>query len=401
MAHGDTPHDALLKGAWEEFCDGLKAAGDIVFSDTVPATPIDRAEGFRYLSRIIGVGLDSLLENNTPDFPFVTRYFWPTRKQGGDNPDALYLTAVIDGKETYRIVGDRGSAHFVVFTVLQWADTVEGAGYFYGRPQAQLLGRDLKTEWDGGFELVLSPDEHAGNWIKTDSKTCRFTIRQFFGDWERERPMTIRIERVGAEGETPAPLTPERVTESLCDVARFVAGSTRYWAGRMDYLQKEALHTVRPSQARGKLDATSGGFGLVGGWRVQPDEALVIEVTPPKCDWWNFEFGSTWFETMDYRYHLANINSKLAVTEEDGSVRVVVAHQDPGVPNWLDPAGHTQGYMVVRWMQSNDEVVPAFRLIKLAELESALPANARRISPDGRREQVRRRKTGIDRRFRV
>ena len=46
MAYGDTPHDALLRSAWEDFCDRLKGAGDLVFRDSVPATALARAEGF-------------------------------------------------------------------------------------------------------------------------------------------------------------------------------------------------------------------------------------------------------------------------------------------------------------------------------------------------------------------
>jgi hypothetical protein len=40
-------------------------------------------------------------------------------------------------------------------------------------------------------------------------------------------------------------------------------------------------------------------------------------------------------------------------------------------------------------------------LVKVAELARLLPANARRITRAERLEQLRRRKIGVDRRFRV
>jgi hypothetical protein len=53
---------------------------------------------------------------------------------------------------------------------------------------------------------------------------------------------------------------------------------------------------------------------------------------------------------MDYRYRLANTNCHYAALEEDGELIVVVSHDDPGLPNWLDPSGHSEGYVTYRWM---------------------------------------------------
>ncbi|MBM3947147.1 MAG: hypothetical protein FJ315_07110 [SAR202 cluster bacterium] len=45
----------------------------------------------------------------------------------------------------------------------------------------RLLGFDLRTEWDGSFQLILSPQPHPGNWLKTSPDTYQLGIRQFFG----------------------------------------------------------------------------------------------------------------------------------------------------------------------------------------------------------------------------
>ena len=60
--------------SWEEFCDRLTAAGDLVFRDEAPATPQDRAEGLRYVGLPIPAlprlfGLLRPFSLTIPDFP--------------------------------------------------------------------------------------------------------------------------------------------------------------------------------------------------------------------------------------------------------------------------------------------------------------------------------------------
>ena len=75
-------------------------------------------------------------------------------------------------------------------------------------------------------------------------------------------------------------------------------------------------------------------------------------------------------ESLDYRYHTIHTNKHLAEYEPDGSVRLIVAHEDPGLPNWLDTAGHTSGTMSFRWIRAEEHPEPATRVVKLAELSA-------------------------------
>ena len=38
---------------WSEFCEGLRRSGDLVLSEKAANTPLDRAEGYRYLTRML------------------------------------------------------------------------------------------------------------------------------------------------------------------------------------------------------------------------------------------------------------------------------------------------------------------------------------------------------------
>ena len=57
------------------FCDNLKSAGEIVLREGSPMDAFDRAEGFRYLSRLTRVALESYIEAADPRAPRVSSTF--------------------------------------------------------------------------------------------------------------------------------------------------------------------------------------------------------------------------------------------------------------------------------------------------------------------------------------
>jgi hypothetical protein len=78
-------------------------------------------------------------------------------------------------------------------------------------------------------------------------------------------------------------------------------------------------------------------------------------------------------ESLDYRYFHVCINKAAAVYNKDGSVTVVVAHLQPGLPNWIETAGHTEGTMCWRWyrlMPGENPVTPSCKVMKIDEVKS-------------------------------
>lgn len=392
--YGDNANDEQLKASWDSFCDELKAAGELVFRDTTPTEDIDRAKGFRLLARNIALGLQFHLENSDPRYPELLHYFDPQRKQGGDNSDALYVGAPVDGEHTYHIVGQRGSARYFAITVLEDGDTPWG-----GAVVGQLIDHEIVVEEDGSFEIVLSPDKHPGNWIRTTPGSWRVTVRQFFADWENEQPMVARIDRLGEPVHAPD-FTPEQLESGLRDAAAWVRDSTRYWADMLDKWQAQPNHFLSYRQLDDNaIDATPGGEPLICYWQVPEDEVLLVRVTPPAADYWSVEFGNYWWETMDYRYRLCSTNCHHAQLEEDGELVLVVCHDDPGLPNWLDPSGHQEGYITVRWIGAADYPEPRCEQVSRDALFEHLPDTVKTITPEQRRRQLAARRRGVIRRF--
>ena len=147
----------MLSGAaWSDFCDALKEVGKLVQDPRAPADALDRAEGYRFLMRLVRYGFESFLEYSDPLRPQLHRGSHETIKIIHENPDKLYLGARVDGRHAYRVFGTLGTARWMSFNIHAGAF---GAG---GRGTAHALdARELALGADRRFELFLGGDRRA------------------------------------------------------------------------------------------------------------------------------------------------------------------------------------------------------------------------------------------------
>ena len=360
--------------AWVEFCDTLKLAGNAILDETSPRTAFDRAEGLRYLSRLVRAGFETFLENADPYAPELRRNAHETIKMGADNPDNHYLSAPISGDCEYRIRGTRGSVHYLGI------GTQEGGYGSTGSLQTSgyLDASDMEIGPDGSIDVAVSVREQPGNWLRMSPRSRLVIVRQTFLDRARETPAALKIERTDGP-HVPRPLTPSAVDRGLRGAAMFVAGCAQLFnqwvAGFLQHTNELPMFDPAVATAAGGIPDCIYYHSY---WRLGRDEALVIEVTPPRCDYWNFQLNNHWMESLDYRYHRIALNKHDAVLEGDGSVRIVVAHQDPGHPNWLETAAHDRGTMCLRWIRADEHPTPRTRVVKLADLRAELAAERAR-----------------------
>ncbi len=352
--------------SWADFCDALKAAGHTVLADSAPDDPLDRAEGFRYLSRLTRLALEKYVESDDPRTPRFYRLSHETAKIGCDNPDSYYQNAAISGEYEYRIHGTRGSVSYL------------GIGTYYGDYgrsgrsgcSGYLEGEQLEVGPDGRIEIIASCRSHDGNWLPMEPDSSMLIVRQNRLDKTSEELADLAIERVGSP-EPPAPLTPERLDGALAAAAGYVAGTAETFARWAEGFARHP-NELRPLDESVKQGAHGDPniFFFMGYWQLGPEEALVIETTPPECDYWNFQLNNHWMESLDYRYHRIDYNKHTARLEPDGSLRLVVAHRDPGerAGNWVDTAGHARGTMGLRWVRADRHPQPRARVAPLQEL---------------------------------
>jgi hypothetical protein len=285
---------------------------------------------------------------------------------GADNPDNLYQNAPISGKYEYRISGRRGNVHYLGFGTQAGnygaTGSLETTGY--------LDASEIHCDQDGEFVVTVSANRPAsGDWLPMREDSSTLVVRQTFLDRTSERPAEIRLMRTDGAHQ-PRHLTPRALDRGLRASARFVAGCAKLfhtWATSM----KASTNTL-PEFDAAIAKAAGGDPNIVyyhSYWQLALDEALIIEVTPPVCDYWNFQLNNHWMESLDYRYFPVTLNKHSAKRRKDGSVRIIVAHTNPGVDNWLDPCGHDRGTMCWRWIRPKRRVTPETRVVKLADLE--------------------------------
>ncbi len=408
MAFGDSPCDNALDEAWGAFCDSLKAAGKKVFKDYNPATPLHRADGFRFLTQNLGQAFDLALETKNTRYPALHPFCTPSRKLGGDAADFVYLQAWIDGESVYRISGNKGSARFLNFTVQgHRPDKQPGTDIpslhdpFGDIPQANLFGHELESHWDGSFELYIGGEKTGPNWLPSTPETRKLFIRQGFDRWE-EQPAKLQIERVGMDEPRPAP-TPDEVIEAMNWAGRFVEGVMGDWPDH-PYLYSPAVDAVNtntfppepPSvdsadQRRGRAIANLC-------WAVKEDEVLIVEFDSHDGFWMMSNMGA-FFSSLDYLYRPVSYTPSRTKIDSDGKIRLILCKDDPGYHNWLDTQGYERGSLTYRNLLGTQPTQFRTELVKYGDLARVLPEESAKISAAERVQQMHQRFDGIRQRY--
>lgn len=345
---------------WRKFCADLEQAGAHVLGSDLSTTETEKAEGLRYLTRLLRIGLDMHLENADPAFPSFYQASHATAKIGADNPDNFYQNATISGEHSYRITGQRGTVPILSFATKANRYAVDGTMASTG----EIDIRDVEIDAAGNFEITMSREKSGKNWLPLEDDSSILIVRQTFFNKEAETPAQVKIERIGAST-TPAPLSFETLTSALNKVPAFVNGTSNIfhqWADIFKGKNRNALNTVDQT-----MFSKAGGdpmiYYLHGWWELAPDEALKITCDIPDCEGWNFQLNNIWMESLDYRHHTIHTNNGLAEINPDGSV-TLIASAKKQADNWIDTAGHNKGTMLWRWTGAKTHPIPHVEIIK-------------------------------------
>lgn len=394
-------NDGVARAQWSQIMSGLSAAADAVLDDPHISSDLVRSEGVQYLTRLLGAANLFEMEMD-PAYPHLMRVFAPDNNWALPCPDGLYLMAGLDGAHTYRVRGRRGTAHMFVTEVFK--------GSFSDIPHMSVY--DSRSQWtlgaNGEIEFVLSQDEQPGNWIKIPPGPSVVLLRQWFYDWDKEEQGDFLIERVGACYPAP-PVTPAFMAERLARYATFLKDTS------IAFVKSAAQHYAAPadrvpfpqvmagiSEEQDNPDAYSmrGQVYGLGHYRCELDEAVIMEVEPPVCEYWSFALFTQFWERTDWLGRPTSINGHQAVLV-DGIFRAVISHRDPGVPNWLDAGHRVVGLIGGRYYGAPNVPEPSLRVVNLADVREALPPNTPQVTPEERQHDLERREAALRRRFRA
>lgn len=391
--------DEDLRGAWARFCAQLREAGDLVFKDANPVDPLHRADAFRFLTQNLGQAFDLALETRDPAYPQIHPFVTPTRKLGGDVADFTYRQAWISGEHTYRLTGVRGTARWLNVTVQgQRPATIPGTDWpslhepFGDIPECNIFGHQLEVDPEGHFELYIGGPRRDANWLPTTASSRKLFIREAFDAWD-ETPTRLTIERVGMDS-PPAPPSPQRMIEAMVWAGDFLGGAMRDWP---EHSWRYSDGVVDPDwvnrfpSGRTESNAKRGRMAAHMVWHLEPDEALVVEMDDHD-GFWIFGMGGVFGGSLDF-LHRSVSYTPARTRVDDGVVRLVLAHDDPGVPNWLDTQRFSDGNLTYRNLLSSHVAEFRTRVVKRADL----PAGA--VSPAQRAAELQRRYHSIKLRY--
>ncbi len=378
--------------AFRRLLDELSELGDAV--DAEATDPIEQAEGYRHLLRLLSASSEWLLEKSDTDRPAFTRVMTPWRKFIGDNPDTIYDAAPVAAGATYRLSGHAGGALYLGVTV-------------YGRDAngtIEMLGQASDAAFvdsTGSIDLTIGGEgsETNGGWIPIPEGAESVWVRQYFRDVDTEEPATLSIERIDTPADQPPPLDAPRVAagldrmslfmratvDAVTTVSRTMAGSPNkpLMAGAAFEIAggdvtdsvadagTDQIEELLMKMARASYPTPDNQYA--GVWfDLDPDQALVVKGTPPTgARYWGVQLANRWQESLDYVHHDVCLNDQQVELEPDGTYRIVVAATNPGVPNWLDTAGHRSGMVNVRALLAVDLAEPIYEVVPLASLESS------------------------------
>lgn len=452
-----------LRQAWDDMLTTLQAARDAIdHPELMPPPASDRnlAEGYRYLMGFVHSAVERAFHDD-PERPQFRNALSPITRATIDNADAIYFYAPIDGHKMYRIHGNTGDSrhwrgepavsagskapHYLIFEASSGGLAGDSGTLQELRPgtktQTDMLDCSrIEVDADGSFEILLAPEcpaGYTGNFIATmkvvnrphptepDMPPERYASyisgRQLFGDWACEEAIHMEITQVGGEGLPLPAYCAQLAANQLRECGEIVRGQVHFWNAFWavpmgTYGEREGTLPGMAFKRNGfnKINAASGATGggmstnlYAGGvFELAQDEALIIENRiKAQPHYIGFQLGNLWGESLEYAHRSGSLNGSQVVIDDDGVIRLVVAHRDPGVPNWLDTSGHREGFLTPRWAYSqrpDEDQWPSITAekVRFDTIREHLPKNTPTVSTEQRRDQIAVRQRHVQRRFR-
>jgi hypothetical protein len=316
-------------------------------------SPDDVAEAHRALLHLLEVGLLTTLEED-PDHPVFRPLVLSSLKAMGDNPDAIYFDAPVSTRNEYRVTGRIGGAVYMAITVEAGA---EGGAMPTGTAGV-LNDEQIDVAPDGTFEVFIGGRRRDRNWLALPHDASRLTTRHYFEQVDSAAvppapELGLHIEVVGALPPAPAP-DDSSVARSIRRITRFVSDRSLGMGPPgerppVEFVSREPHVFPAPVKpGHFALSAADAAYSMAP-YLLGPDEALVITGRWPECRFANVVLWNRQMQTFDYASRQISLNRAQTVLEEDGSFRMVVGHEDPAVPNWLDTEDRPFGMVFWRF----------------------------------------------------
>ncbi len=335
--------------------------------------PDDVSDGHRFILHVLQTALFLRFEYD-PERPAFRRIISPTRKLLGDQPDAIYFEAPIQGDRRYRVRGNTAGAVYTSFTI-------EAGGEVGGYPErtdGAINDTQITVGEDGSYEILLGPDVSGPNTIELPADARSVTTRSYFETLQpvaadQLKVVPIAIAPVIDPGPSPSP-DDASIARSIRRVISYLRGVTVDQpvpdpAKQPSWVSMVPNQIPPPAKPSGMAFAAPDNAYASAPYVLRPDQALVMEGRFPRCRFASVMLWNRYLQSYDYSSRQISLNRAQTKLEADGSYRIVLAGRDPGVPNWIDTEGRPSGLVYWRFLLPEGEIVtPRAQLVRLSEL---------------------------------
>lgn len=383
-----------LDAAWSVYADRIKSAGEMIVGAGFPEDLRLRSEGYRYVGRLSAQAHQLFIEFADTSRPTLFARGGDITAYGATNVDNNNSRCMVDPSGVYRVTGNVAGALELIMSVYE-------GEFVFGKPGvlAEICLADLNIGEDGQLDLQVGGTEREHNWMPLGPDATYFGVRQFISDWENDPIADLGIERIDVVPPVDN-LSSAGLIAALDRAATWVEANVRVW----NLYSNEAVKRTPTNRFDPPKYAEGGAVNMLHGgcrWSLEPEQALVITLDPGGAKYWSIQnYVLHWLQPLDFVDRVTSLNQAQSHVSEDGLVRFVLSHRDPGVHNWLDTSGLPEGLCSGRWVRPGGDPAVSAQLVDLADVRDALPTSTPTFGQDERMEQVAARRRGANRRFR-
>ena len=393
------------QAAWNGFAERLKQIGEKITGPTGARNGRERAEGYRYLVRLISAGHQLEMEADRRH-PTLARMMTPIRKFKGDGTDTLYHEAKLDENLVYKLSMRRGDDIFFSSTIYAYD---ENDAYYI---VDHLIDHEIVFDNIFGAQIAdiyISAERPEGvaNWMQLKGRDPILFTREYFPEFVTQvdagkyRGAILNIECLsdveipGAYAEADLEAGLQRVVDFIEDATDVSIGlsifaglnlvefdaegktrtATHIADGNLildeerhdDYTPAELAKMIDPRLVANNLPGP--GIQYFGAWfKLADDEAILIEGAEVPCRYWSCQILTRYLESGDFRHHRVGINNRQVEFEQDGSFQIYASSENPGVANWISTQGYTSAHILIRTLMADPEMEVSFKVVKIADI---------------------------------
>jgi hypothetical protein len=304
-------------------------------------------EGLRVVARVSALCAQMSVEAD-PEDPRFFDMSPPGQMVGGPNPDGNYYLAMIRGDRSYRITGTRGTTAYLGFQILA------GTGLTPRRMAGYVSDTDLQLN-DGHFAMVLSghePEELGdAQWVPIPADASAIVVREYVGDAAAEQPAAPHIDSL--DPAVPQPLTDEELAEQFTAMAwTLMKLTTLHRTIKPELLTTPNVLLTAQAAELGSAETTPDNLYMIGTFRLEPQQVLLLEFIPPDTRYWNVTLESIWHECLEPQRRHSSVTNRALAPGPAGRIRIAISGKDFGDGHWLDTGGRHRGFVILRWLDN-------------------------------------------------